>query len=375
MPEKKPSWSLPPQNLPTIDLTPNLRLDYVAEGAANILYRIVLPPPSPSTSADQDIDLGIDISSPALASTSSHDGPSSSSATAAVDIQHSVTEIAPLRMDPRFEGKLVRLRKATKTSVPVLDSHKFFKRMIAPGFAKGELVEQVLFRPTPALLRDCNARLHRMEEEDTRPDKRHGVYLDEKECHGSLVTDMTRPPEGMWRCVEFKPKWLVQSPSAPVGSRRCRTCALRAMKGRGLQRSAQGSGEKGGAVEFCPLNLVSLDRGRVAVAVNEILGPVPRFRKHGSEFLSQFRGPGEGDAMNGDLSEGVMRDRIADFLHGNPLLEALRRKQVDLDPVGVFKADLISLDFLAAMSLRDCTLFLKVRIYSRCPWELTSLEA
>ena len=283
----------------TIELDDKVQLVYLGEGAANVVYRIL--PLDPSMSSDLNFgSYGPNTPLP--------------------------TEIEPLYVDPNFEGRLVRLRKRTSSATRVIDSQDHFENFIKPLFPCENLVQQVLFRPSKDLLRDCNVRLREMERTGARPTKRHGVYLAEDEMYGMLVTDMSRNDDS-FRFFEFKPKWLAQSPSAPPESKRCRTCALRAMK-------------KGTRPSFCPLDL--LEKDGINTAVCRIMGLDPRRRKEYSE------------------PEKEMLGRIRDFLLKNPLLRRLRQLQMIKDPNGVLKANVISPDFLAAMTLRDCTLYLKV---------------
>ena len=286
-------------------------LEYLAEGAANVVYRIVPPPPSPSIAADLNFEPD---------GSSSHTPPPS--------------EIPALGLDPRLESKLARLRKSLPSNVPVLQSQKDFQSLIVPLFDKKSmgdcLVEQTLFRPSRDLIRDCNAKLRKMEADGSRNQKRHGVYLAEDEDYGTLITDMSSTNDNYYACVELKPKWLAQSPSAPAGSRRCRTCALR------LMRNAT---EKHAKPGFCPLSLVSGDKAKVSLAVDFIMST----SKHAAS-----------------LTETV-RTALIDYLHNCPLLELLKNLQLEKDPLGVFQANAQSPDFLTAMTLRDCTLFLKVR--------------
>ena len=300
----------------TLDLDPAFFLSYFAEGAANIVYRVLPQPPSPSNATSTGI--------------SYFDSENYSPSTP----PPSEIEPPPPLSQWTFSGKLIRLRKDLSTTVPVLESHTNFEKFIAPLFPLENLVAQTLFHPTPALLKDCNSKLRQMEREpSTRPAKRHGVYLAEDEQHGCLVTDMSRHRFGDDgdACVEFKPKWLAQSPSAPVGSRRCRTCALRAMK----RGNSVAAGKEFKA--FCPLGLISLERDRVMDSVDQIVGPGAR--------NEPIRG---------------IRVRLLEFLYRNPLLDRLRQLQSDLDPEGVLAADLTKPAFLTAMTLRDCTLFLRV---------------
>lgn len=302
----------------TFSLDPSdVRLQYLAEGAANVVYRIFPPDSGPSTSADLSSEPeGFDSSTPLP------------------------TEIDPLQIDPRLHGKLIRLRKDLSTTVPTADSQRHFESLIRPLFPNENLVAATLFHPSRSLLKECNTDLQAMEKRGLRPTKRRGIYLVADEPYGCLITDMTCPKDAAYKCFEFKPKWLVQSPSAPAGSRRCRTCALRAMK---RASKAEVSEKEISKAAFCPLNLVSIDKNKLAIFVDHILGLDPQRNRtiDSPEVLKEH-------------------DLLLRFLYKNPLLDRLRTLQLDLDPNGVFKADLLSHSFLAAMTLRDCTLYLKV---------------
>ena len=299
----------------TLDL-PDVQLKYLAEGAANVIYRILPPNTDPDVAADLHFDnTGFDSEVPLP------------------------TEIPALQIDPSLKGKLVRLRKDLPSTAPMLDSQRHFENMIKPLFPIENLLEATLFKISQDLLRDCNSKLRRIEGNGVRPLKRHGTYLAEDEKHGCLITDMSSPDEELFRCFEFKPKWLVQSPSAPAGSRRCRTCALRAMK-----RAKKSDTPEMSKAAFCPLNLVSIDKAKLAIFVDHILG------------LSLER-----DRLKDDSVTNMEHGLLMNFLYRNNLLDKLRTLQLELDQDGVFKADLMSPRFLAAMTLRDCTLFIKVR--------------
>ena len=290
----------------------DIRLEYMAEGAANVIYRISPPNMDPNTAADLDLERLGDSPLP--------------------------TEIEPLQMDPRLYGKLIRLKKDLPNLAPVVDSQKHFENEIKPLFRDENLLEAILFQISRDLLQDCNSILKQLEKNGSRPAKRHGVYLAEDEKHGCLITDMSNPDTSPFKCFEFKPKWLVQSPSAPADSRRCRTCALRAMK-----RGTKSESSDISKAVFCPLNLVSSDKAQLADFVDYVLRLDP-----------------QRDRSKANSTANTEHKVLMNFLYKNPLLDNLKDLQMRLDPDGVFKADLMSPRFLAAMTLRDCSLFLKV---------------
>ncbi|KAI9879775.1 MAG: Inositol-pentakisphosphate 2-kinase [Pleopsidium flavum] len=297
---------------PVPTLPPRASLRYLAEGAANIVYRITIPRSSPSTTANT---VGADCQSKPTTKPSS--------------------EEEALRYDPVFEGKLLRLRKALPSTVCNEESYRRFQDVIRTLFPAENLVEQVLVHVTPHVITECNRRLRLDEGEGvgTRPRKRRGVYLALNETFGTLITDMSPDVNAGEVLVEFKPKWLVQSPSAPKGARRCRTCALRAKK----ERQRRGCGEAR-SLAFCPLDLVSRDRGRVKRAVTAVCS----------------------SSLESPLYTQEFRDRLVDFLYENPLVQRLKQLQEKLDRTGILEANVTSRDFLTAMTLRDCTMFLKV---------------
>jgi inositol-pentakisphosphate 2-kinase len=70
-----------------------------------------------------------------------------------------------------------------------------------------------------------------------------------------------------WRdmvTVEFKPKWLTQSPNAPAGWTLCKTCAVRLMNGCLGKKNS-------GVPEYCPIDLASGDKDRIEQAVYAIV--------------------------------------------------------------------------------------------------------
>lgn len=293
------------------ELPPQASLQFLAEGAANIVYRLHIPPSSPSIAAEvtPEIDTHSDATDP------------------------SPSEIDPLPYDPIFNGKLLRLRKQLPSTVSNEESFQRFQDVIRPLFPAENLVEQFLVRLPTDKVADCNKQLRLDEGAGRRHSKRRGVYLALEEHYGTLITDMTPDKAAGERLVEFKPKWLAQSPSAPPGSRRCRTCALRARN-----NAQKRHPDEHVSASFCPLDLASRDTSRVEKAVTVIC--------HSSQYSQ--------------IDTEDIRNRIVEFLYKNPILQRLKQLQQELDPIGVLEGDVKSQGFLTAMTLRDCTVFLKV---------------
>lgn len=152
--------------------------------------------------------------------------------------------------------------------------------------------------------------------------------------------------------IQLKPKWLVQSPNAPPNARRCRTCALRAMRyserrHHYRQRSNQTSPDAPSA--FCPLDLGSHESQGISRAIDAVL------RSHFRSLpMSPHTDP-----------DPYLNRTITDFLLSSPILSRLQELQSSKDPNGVLSirgdgAQQLSDDFQLATTLRDCTLFLRV---------------
>ena len=271
------------------DLPSWVKLVYLAEGAANVVYRFV----------STDITPDPDQSTPSAPTGDCAD-------------LHSL------------KGKLLRLRKDTPANVPYREIAQNFDTVIRPLFDPHELVDQSLVRLPLGLIHHCNERLRLAEETGARAQKRHGSYLSLTEPFGLLVTDMTTDHHPDSNLAELKPKWLLQSPSAPQDARRCRTCALRGM--RNIEARRQGQKEPR---SFCPLNLVSENYGDVFAATADIKGCPDR-------------------------------TRLAKILFRHPLLVKLLAHQKAHQRVGLNGPLGLTQEMSLDMTLRDCTVYIKV---------------
>lgn len=202
-------------------------LDYLAEGGANVVYRIIT------------LRAGASIPVPS-----------------------------------ELQGKLLRLRKDKPFITGTQEQHGIFIDTFASLFMPEQLVEQSLVSVDRNILNAVNDDLKYLETAGYRLKLRHDDQVATEEQFGLLLTDMTA--YGADVLLELKPKWLLQSPNAPAGAVRCRTCALRALRNFG-----NGRGEtvpKG--LDLCPLSLIEQDmvkkeRGADAIvtANGALLGP------------------------------------------------------------------------------------------------------
>ncbi len=149
---------------------------------------------------------------------------------------------------------------------------------------------------------------------------------------GLLTRDMRPGDSSECLLVEFKPKWLAQSPSAPPNAIRCRQCAVE------LQRLLTRAPGKPPRPEHkpCPLALMDPD------------APEPV----GSPFRIAPHLKGLPDEA---YFEGMLRD-----ICRHPLLQTLKEQQQLHDPDGPLNAQADDYAFGVAMTIRDCTCFVQI---------------
>ena len=297
-----------------LELPAGVQLVYLAEGGANVIYRFVAAPTKSRVPVKKDPRRAL---SPVTIDPLDHGG-----------------------LPARLVGKLLRLRKETAADLSYTEIVHNFNTIVRPLFKPEELVDQTLIRLPEGLLQRCNEQLRIAERNGTRPKKRHGGYLCPKEPFGLLITDMTTTNDPGATLAEFKPKWLTQSPSAPSTAHRCRTCALREMKNhdaRSLGLREQRS--------FCPLDLVS-----------------ERFEnvRRAADFIRDCHNP----------------TRLAQILFRNPTLQNLQSQQKSWGKVGLYGPPALSQKASLDMTLRDCTMFIKVcpRVLGTCTGQTPEVQ-
>lgn len=242
---------------------------------------------------------------------------------------------SPLKSAPaELKDKLLRVRKDKASLATVAVQHEHLSQVIAPLFPPENLVQHILVTIDLALLEDINRDLVELGTSEYRPGIRTSEFVAIDELHALLVTDMSAI--GTQVALEFKPKWLAQSPNAPSKARRCRTCALRAYRRatkdkRGIDRHA-----------FCPLALLDENGATRLRAARAIL------HSQGQDMVNDEAEP----------FASTLPDRIS------PILTRLRDLQQQLDPCGVLTDQTTTEpppDLCLAMTLRDCTVFVRVQ--------------
>ncbi|GAB7362815.1 hypothetical protein MBLNU230_g3118t1 [Neophaeotheca triangularis] len=222
-----------------------------------------------------------------------------------------------------LENKLLRLHKALP-HLPSTQTHQTLHQThFTPLFPAQNLLLQTPIATSPTLLSQLNQTLHAL---PTRPSTRSADSIAQDDGYGLLVTSMTPRDPKTQKLYQLKPKWLSQSPNAPAGAKRCRTCALRARRaGRGVRTATDAQGG-------CVLGFVSRDEGVRRAVV--------------------------GGFVDGD--DGVVGFLTGEGGEGREVLEGLRGRQKGLDLEGVLGVgdgpEAIE-GLCKAMTLRDCTLF------------------
>ncbi|KAF1840075.1 uncharacterized protein K460DRAFT_296773 [Cucurbitaria berberidis CBS 394.84] len=168
---------------------------------------------------------------------------------------------------------------------------------------------------------------------------------------GILLPDMS-PVSGVSITLEIKPKWLIQSPSAPKDAVRCRTCAMQVAIPKGRENY------------ICPLRLVHGSAADLSSWARDIVA-------------SQFGDVADvlRDPQKEQLVSSMVR-RLIDYLTtGDGLLLLLHMQflQGRLDPQGIIVQEQMQLRFVfdhnlrLAMTLRDCSLFILIPYAAESP--------
>ncbi|PYI15390.1 inositol-pentakisphosphate 2-kinase [Aspergillus violaceofuscus CBS 115571] len=282
-----------------LELPVGAELVYLAEGGANIIYRILFPTKNVKARSHREMPVTV-----------------SSSLPSGVTDRYSIPA--------NFKGKLLRLRKDTSSGISYQEIARNFDQCIRPLFKPEELVDQELVYLPRGLVQLCNEQLLAAEQAGQRPKRRQGVYLSTTEPFGLLITDMTTFASPGTTLSELKPKWLAQSPSAPANSRRCRTCALREMKNHKAHKIG-----KSEEPSFCPLDLVSDRFENVLRAARFVKGCKDQAR-------------------------------LAKVLYRNSTLQRLLAHQKSMCDVGLHGPPVTSVESSLGMTLRDCTMFIRI---------------
>ncbi|KAL2133396.1 hypothetical protein VTI74DRAFT_2439 [Chaetomium olivicolor] len=248
-----------------------------------------------------------------------------------------------------FRGNLLRVPKAGTKAHSYVELQEYWETVITPLFKPEDLVQHQLVQlGGEAVITRLNAVLE--QGEDTRRVDFRGSRVAMAE-YGMLVEDMRlRDPNDL--TLEFKPKWLAQSPNAPPSATRCRNCAREALKYHvKLTSGNQTTKPSPPRRILCPFDFLTC--GTCPLALSNIL-----------THLSALDPP-----LPPQTTHQAQYNRLIHWLQTNTVLPRLRTAQLANDPRGPLQADAHDPKFQLAMTLRDCTCFVRVPADPNLPVE------
>ncbi|EQB56831.1 inositol-pentakisphosphate 2-kinase [Colletotrichum gloeosporioides Cg-14] len=308
-----------------------LYVDYVAEGAANVVFKTHLPPyagkPDPRDKTDEDL-----LNKLLLRVPKAPKDPNKPYLNAGLQLGYLQQFILPI-FDYRRDLVVVhRLGKGNKDIIMNMVNHLKALDNIPPP---------------------------------RRPAKFRGDTIEPgEECFVALVEDM-RPRPGE-RAVEFKPKWLAQSPSAPPKANTCRCCALASKKyyDANNPQTANNPNHKAEGDEK-----TSNDKGKAKAKIDS---PIKEQRLSPDNYPcplwldpERVTPPGK-KSIRAAAIKKIFKDdenyaRLYELLKQKPTLKLLKQHQLSKDPLGPLRRakDIADVDYGIAMTLRDCSLFVR----------------
>ncbi|KAK4239780.1 inositol pentakisphosphate 2-kinase [Achaetomium macrosporum] len=237
-------------------------------------------------------------------------------------------------------GHLLRVQKDGTKAHSYGELQEYWEAVVKPLFEPEDLIQHQLIKiEDGAVIPRLNTVLAQVEDA-RRPDFRGSRVA--KAAYGMLVEDMReRHPDDL--TLEFKPKWLAQSPNAPASAARCRNCAREALK---HHTKLNGYHTAQGATRshriLCPFDLLTC--GSSPDALSNIVA-------HFSSLNPLIRP---------QTSVPAQYNRLIQWLQTNTMLPRLRAAQLANDHSGPLCADAHDPKFQLAMTLRDCTCFVRI---------------
>ncbi|POR34102.1 Inositol-pentakisphosphate 2-kinase [Tolypocladium paradoxum] len=254
--------------------------------------------------------------------------------------------------DPDFTGLLLRVAKVPSLNHPptynYLVQQNFYQAAIKPLLGIHAVLQELVILHKSGIVDELNKFLRDIDH--SRKAKFRGTFIGQTDW-GFLVEDMrpqgkTAPPRPFRpslpvltsldpeECVliEFKPKWLSQSPSAPKAAIRCRQCAME------LRNLVKDPSRDRNLPERkpCPLALVNEDAPWQA--------------------NSPFRLAPQLAGIGGDEH---YREALRSIANHHAIHE-LKAQQNLHDKLGPLYAEPSDHYFIIAMTLRDCTCFAQI---------------
>ncbi|KAJ6446465.1 inositol-pentakisphosphate 2-kinase [Purpureocillium lavendulum] len=237
-----------------------------------------------------------------------------------------------------FAGLLLRVAKVPTLGHPLtynyLAQQKFYQGAIKPLLGGHAIRQEIVILRKSGVVEELNKHLRDID--DTRRDKFKGTFIGQTDW-GFLVEDMrpAKPDDSI--LIEFKPKWLSQSPSAPNDAVRCRQCA---MELRNLVHDPSRSRTMPDK-KPCPLALDTDDAPPQAGSPFRI---APQLAK--ADDQGHYRA-------------------VLSSIANHPAIHNLKLQQIVHDKLGPLYAEPSDPCFVIAMTLRDCTCFVQIHRHDR----------
>ncbi|KAF4581927.1 Inositol-pentakisphosphate 2-kinase [Ophiocordyceps camponoti-floridani] len=232
---------------------------------------------------------------------------------------------------PGFHGLLLRVAKLPRHgSSPTYDylfQQTFYQTSIKPLLGGHVVQQELVVLRKSGIVNKLNKLLREID--SSRKPKFRGSFIGQSNW-GFLVQDMRPKNPDECLLIEFKPKWLFQSPSAPPSAVRCRQCAMELRNLIGDPNRALPE------TKPCPLALANPDAPS-------------------SQASSPFRIAPHLEGIGADDHFRHALETIAN----HPALQQLKTQQRIHDALGPLHAE-PSKAFLVAMTLRDCTCFVQI---------------
>ena len=252
--------------------------------------------------------------------------------------------------------RVLRLQKDTRRVVDPLKNMTYFSHQVRGMFADDQVIDQGLLPTDADTMEALNDMLIAVEREGRRSAKRQGTFLKKDQEWIVVMTDM-RPQTATQSMIEFKPKWLVQSPSAPANSNRCRTCALREMRESDGRAKGEAEMTTHKSKPFCPLDLLSDDIVTLRAIAKAVDAPDDKLELFAKGLLE---------------NDTIARLRKAQYKFNGATLKKIGEYEDIYKLLGVQRPESYTApdDVPMAMTIRDCTLFMRVDESNSPPtWE------
>lgn len=254
-----------------------------------------------------------------------------------------------------FIAYLVRVPKEPKDPEKpiygVKDQFFFFMKVICPIFKdrKEVFLDQKLVEVTDAAIDELVSELAFLDQNGQKRPPKFRYDKIKRDNLIMLVQDM-RPRYDDEHTIEFKAKWLAQSPSAPRNANTCRCCALASKKyhDAGDSREAKYSPDR----YPCPL---WLDPARETREGQEEIRRTAIKRHLGGDkhHVSLYKLLADSRIIQNLKAAQLMLDQIGPLMADNKILPATGESGV----TGVTEHDKLGI----AMTFRDCSLFVRYR--------------